>query len=301
MRKEFKVGIFAIAVMVASFFLLNYLQGEDIFNRELEVVAHYEDVQGLVPSAPVFIKGYKAGKVTDVEYDAENAVFNVTCSVLKEFPISVDSKLSIYSTDIMGTKGVRIILGTSETMIESGDTLYGIVEPGLMDDLAEGLSPLLEKVSSTLDSLGTTVSGVNRLLSDANTSSISRTLKNLELAVADVKDLSRTVKGKSEEINNLMQNLSDFSESLTGIASKADTTLTDINKIVSTVSEADLNGVVTSFKELLDNVNDPDGSIGKLLKDDSVYNSVDSLLLDLNVLVNKIQQNPKKYLKISVF
>ena len=301
MRKEFKVGIFAIAVMVASFFLLNYLQGEDIFNRELEIVAHYEDVQGLVPSAPVFIKGYKAGKVTDVEYDAENAVFNVTCSVLKEFPISVDSKLSIYSTDIMGTKGVRIILGTSETMIESGDTLYGIVEPGLMDDLAEGLSPLLEKVSSTLDSLGTTVSGVNRLLSDANTSSISRTLKNLELAVANVKDLSRTVKGKSEEINNLMQNLSDFSESLTGIASKADTTLTDINKIVSTVSEADLNGVVTSFKELIDNVNDPDGSIGKLLKDDSVYNSVDSLLLDLNVLVNKIQQNPKKYLKISVF
>ena len=301
MRKEFKVGIFAIAVMVASFFLLNYLQGEDIFNRELEIVAHYEDVQGLVPSAPVFIKGYKAGKVTDVEYDAENAVFNVTCSVLKEFPISVDSKLSIYSTDIMGTKGVRIILGTSETMIESGDTLYGIVEPGLMDDLAEGLSPLLEKVSSTLDSLGTTVSGVNRLLSDANTSSISRTLKNLELAVANVKDLSRTVKGKSEEINNLMQNLSDFSESLTGIASKADTTLTDINKIVSTVSEADLNGVVTSFKELLDNVNDPDGSIGKLLKDDSVYNSVDSLLLDLNVLVNKIQQNTKKYLNISVF
>ena len=301
MRKEFKVGIFAAAVMVASFFLLNYLRGEDIFNRELEIVAHYEDVHGLVPSAPVFIKGYKAGKVTDVEYDAENAVFNVTCSVLKEFPISVDSKLSIYSTDIMGTKGVRIILGSSETMIESGDTLYGIVEPGLMDDLAEGLSPLLEKVSSALDSLGTTVSGVNRLLSDANTSSISRTLKNLELAVANVKDLSRTVKGKSEEINNLMQNLSDFSESLTGIASKADTTLTDINKIVSTVSEADLNGVVTSFKELLDNVNDPDGSIGKLLKDGSVYNSVDSLLLDLNVLVNKIQQNPKKYLKISVF
>ena len=291
MRKELKVGIFAVAIMVASFLLLNFLQGEDIFNRELKIVAQYEDIQGLVPSAPVYIKGYKAGKVTDVEYDAEKAVFIVTCSALKQFSISDDSKLSIYSTDIMGTKGVRIILGTSDTMIESGDTLCGIVEPGLMDDLAEGLSPLLEKVSSTLDSLGTTVSGVNRLLSDANTSSITRTLK----------DLSRTVKGKSDEINNLVENLSDFSESLTGIASKADTTLTDINKIVSTVSEADLNGVVTSFKELLDNVNDPDGSIGKLLKDDSVYNSVDSLLLDLNVLVNKIQQNPKKYLKISVF
>jgi phospholipid/cholesterol/gamma-HCH transport system substrate-binding protein len=70
---------------------------------------------------------------------------------------------------------------------------------------------------------------------------------------------------------------------------------------VATVSEADINGVVTSFKELLDNVNDPDGSIGKLFNDSSVYNSVDSLLSDLNTLVSKIQENPKKYLKISVF
>ena len=110
-----------------------------------------------------------------------------------------------------------------------------------------------------------------------------------------------TVKGKSGEINDLMDNLSDFSSSLTDIATKADTTLTDINKIVATVSEADINGVVTSFKELLDNVNDPDGSIGKLFDDDSVYNSVDSLLSDLNTLVKKIQENPRKYLKISVF
>ena len=142
---------------------------------------------------------------------------------------------------------------------------------------------------------------MNRLLSDTNTKSVSRTLKNLETTVANVKELSRTVKGKSGEINDLMDNLSDFSSSLTDIATKADTTLTDINKIVATVSEADINGVVTSFKELLDNVNDPDGSIGKLFNDSSVYNSVDSLLSDLNTLVRKIQENPKKYLKISVF
>ena len=142
---------------------------------------------------------------------------------------------------------------------------------------------------------------MNRLLSDTNTKSVSRTLKNLETTVANVKELSWTVKGKSGEINDLIDNLSDFSSSLTDIATKADTTLTDINKIVTTVSEADINGVVTSFKELLDNVNDPDGSIGKLFNDSSVYNSVDSLLSDLNTLVRKIQENPKKYLKISVF
>ena len=301
MRKELKIGIFAVVVLVASFFLLNYLRGKDLFNREVQIVAQYEDVQGLVASAPVFIKGYKAGKVAEVEYDTEKAVFNVTCSVLKDFPITDDSQVAIYSTDIMGGKGVKLILGTSGVLIEDGDTLSGIIETGLMDGLAESLSPLLSKVSTTIDSLGTTVSGVNKLLSDTNTSSISRTLNNLETAVANVKELSNTVKGKSGEINDLLENLSGFSTSLSGIASKADTTFTDINKIVASVSETDINGVVTSLKELLDNVNDPDGSIGKLFTDDSVYNSVDSLLSDINSLVRKIQQNQKKYLKISVF
>jgi phospholipid/cholesterol/gamma-HCH transport system substrate-binding protein len=55
------------------------------------------------------------------------------------------------------------------------------------------------------------------------------------------------------------------------------------------------------MKSLIDNVNDPEGSVGKLLVDDSIYNSVDSLLHDVNILVDKIQENPKKYLKISVF
>ena len=301
MRKELKIGIFAVVVLVASFFLLNYLRGKDLFNREVQIVAQYEDVQGLVASAPVFIKGYKAGKVAEVENDTEKAVFNVTCSVLKDFPITDDSQVAIYSIDIMGSKGVKLILGTSGVLIEDGDTLSGIIEAGLMDGLAESLSPLLSKVSTTIDSLGTTVSGVNKLLSDTNTSSISRTLNNLETAVANVKELSNTVKGKSGEINDLLENLSGFSTSLSGIASKADTTFTDINKIVASVSETDINGVVTSLKELLDNVNDPDGSIGKLFTDDSVYNSVDSLLSDINSLVRKIQENPKKYLKISVF
>ena len=58
---------------------------------------------------------------------------------------------------------------------------------------------------------------------------------------------------------------------------------------------------VASFKELLTKVNDPEGTIGKLLVDDSVYNSVDELLGDVDVLVRKIQENPKKYIRISIF
>ena len=59
LSKEFKIGFFAVTVIVASFFIINYLRGEDIFNREIEVTSRYQNVEGLVPSAPVYIKGYK--------------------------------------------------------------------------------------------------------------------------------------------------------------------------------------------------------------------------------------------------
>lgn len=301
MRREFKIGIFAVLVLTGSFFLLNYLRGKDLLNREIQVVSQYEDLQGLVPSAPVFIKGFKAGKVAEVEYVSEQRLFNVVCSVSKDFQIPEDSQMAIYSIDVMGTKGVRIILGSADVPVADGDTLASVVEPGLMDALAEGIGPLMDKVSNTLDSLNITVSGVNDLLSQSNISSVSNTLKNLEVTMANVRQLSRTVNGKSQEINDLVENLSSFSSGLEVLVSRADTTLTGINNVVATVNGADIAGVVTSFRKLLDNVNDPEGSVGKLFSNGSVYDSVDSLLVDLNVIVDKIKENPKKYLKISVF
>ena len=64
--KELKIGLFVVVIMVASFFLINYLRGEDIFNKEYEVVGRYPNVEGLVASSPVFVKGFKAGTVWSV-------------------------------------------------------------------------------------------------------------------------------------------------------------------------------------------------------------------------------------------
>lgn len=60
--KEFKIGLFVVTVLTVSFFLINYLRGKDLFNKEIEICARYSEVDGLVPSAPVFIKGYKIGR-----------------------------------------------------------------------------------------------------------------------------------------------------------------------------------------------------------------------------------------------
>ncbi len=301
MSKEIKIGIFAVSILVVSFFLINYLRGEDIFNREIELSSRFASVEGLVPSAPVYIKGYKAGKVSEVIYDSETEDFEVICSIKKEFRIPSDSKMTIYSVDIMGGKGVKIDLGTSGLAVSDGDALAPAFEAGLMDGLAGGIGPLMAKVTSTLDSLSVTVSGINRMLSEENSARIASTLAHLDRTMANVDALSAVIGGKSDELAAFVSNLQMVSDKLVSVAGQADTVLTGINTTVASLSESDIAGVVTSLKNLLDNVNDPDGTIGKLFVDKSVYDSFDALLNDIDDLVNKIQENPKKYLKISVF
>lgn len=296
--KEFKIGLFVVVVLTASFFLINYLRGKDIFNKEIEISSRYEQLDGLVASAPVYIKGYKAGKVTEVSYDREADDFVVTCSVLKDFRIPADSKMTIHGVDIMGGKGIRIDLGSSVEMIEDGGFLLASSEPALLDGLASSVAPLMDKVGRTLDSLNVTVAAVNRILSDGN---ITRTIAHIERTMADISSVASTLEGKSAELNSFIDNLAVLSAKFISIAEKTEDIAGDASSLVSSINPEELSAVVTSFKELLVNINDPDGTIGKLLTDGSVYKSVDELLNDVDVLIKKIQENPKKYIRISIF
>ena len=299
--KEFKIGLFVVTVLTASFFVINYLRGQDIFNQEIEIVSHYENVEGLVETAPVFIKGYKAGKVKEVDYQPDTEVFKVVCAVRKEFRIPSDSKMTIYAVDIMGGKGVRIDLGASSVAIEDGGELQPFIEAGLLDGLASGLEPLMAKVTNTIDSLTVTVSNINAVLSESTKTSLANTLAHLEKTMKNVNGIAEAINGKSEDIALFVDNLQTLSCKLGSMVEKADTLVGGASEFMATLNESDIEALVNSFKTLLENINDPDGSIGKLLVDGSVYDSVDELLTDVDILVKKIQENPKKYLKISVF
>lgn len=301
MRKDLKIGIFALVVIVVSFFVLNYLRGKDVFNREIDIIANCDNVYGLTPSAPLYIKGYKAGQVSSLTYNSEKGLFELVCSVKNEFKLPSDSKLVIYSADIMGSKAVRIDLGTSETLLKDEDTVKLVMEPGLMESVGQAIGPMISTASSTLDSLSMTLSNVRSLLSDSNIESLSSTFDNLEATMANVHNITSSVNGKSDQISSLISNLNAFSTDLKALAAKLDTTLTGVNGVVNGLDNADLEGMVASIKTLVDKVQQPEGTLGKVMNEDSLYNSIDSLLVDINLLVDRIKENPKKYLKISVF
>lgn len=299
--KELKIGVFVITVLVATFFVVNFLRGEDVFNREFEISARFQAVDGLVASAPVHIKGYKAGKVYEVIYDKETEDFVVTCSVSRDFAVPSDSRMTIYATDIMGAKGIRIDLGTSEEDVQEGGFIASGHEKGLMDALGQNMEPLIRKVNSALDTITMTASGINRMFSQANQESLRRTFVHLERTLQEVSSLSRSLNGKSDELVNFIDNLQNISVKLDLIMTKADTVVTNASSIIKGITRSDIEATVASLNSLLQKLDDPDGTIGKLLVEDGIYDSFDQLLFDIDELILKIQQNPRKYLKFSVF
>jgi len=298
--RELKLGSFVVAILVIAFFVINYLRGEDILDREIDLTTSYNDVESLVVSDPVYIKGYKAGRVDKIVYNPKTDMFDVTCSVFKQFRIPKDSKLTIYSIDIMGGKGVKVELGSSSELVKDGDYLASSSIPDMIESLGSSIGPLLAKVTNTMDSLSVTISAVNSLLDSNNRDKLSKAISHLDRTMSNLEKLSSSVSSKSEDIEGIITNLSLLEKKLDKVADSADGALTGLADIEASVKD-DLTGAVSSLKNLLEKVNDPDGTIGKLLVDNSAYNSLDSLLSDIDKIVQLISENPKKYLRISVF
>lgn len=301
MKKELKIGILALAVLAATFLVINFLRGKDLLNREYELVSFFDDVQGLMPSSAVYIKGYKAGTVSEVSYDKEKSGFDVVCVVSRDFAVPADSRMTIYSADLMGGKAIRIDPGQSANMAGDGDYLTPAVSPDMLSSIAAGIEPLISKGSDVLTNLDNALTNLNLTLSEENRAALGNIMKNLDKAVTEIESIAGTIEGRTSDLDAFISDLATLSSSLDSIVAKADSTVSDINDISSQVAAADLAGVVTSLNSLLDKMQSSDGTVGKLINDDTVYKSVDSLVTNISRLVGKIEENPKKYLRISVF
>lgn len=301
MKKELKIGILAIVVLAATFFVINFLRGKDILNREYELVSFYGDVQGLLPSSPVYIKGFKAGTVSEVDYDKEKGGFDVVCSISKDFPVPEDSRMTIYSADLMGGKAVRIDLGSSATCAADGARLVPSVSPDMLSSIAAGIEPLISRGSEVLDNLDSALTNLNLTMSPGNREHFRSILENLDSTVARAREVAASVEGRTGDIEAFITNMNSISEQLEAVVAKADSAMSDVEKVAGQLGEADFKGTVSNINSLLEQVQNPDGTVGRLMNEGTLYDSLDSLISNIDSLVRKIEKNPRKYLKISVF
>ena len=294
MRKEIKTGLFAVIVLAVALFMIEFLKGKDVFSRNNTYYIIYPSVEGLSVSTGVTVGGYAAGIISDIEYNRQTMNYTVSASISREFDIPKDSYIEVYSSDILGTRKLRVRMGSSSVMASSGDTLRGCVE-------ADMLSAITGSLDSLMRSIGTTVESVNLILDEENRAEVRQLLKRLNSTAGNLDRISAMLQSKSPDIETLLSNLSSISATLDSAATAISGTAANAEAITASLNEADLKGMTDSIRSLAGRLQSPDGSIGKLMRSDSLYNTLTALSSDLDSLVNSIRRDPKKYIKISIF
>jgi phospholipid/cholesterol/gamma-HCH transport system substrate-binding protein len=294
LTREVRVGIMAIVAIFVLYFGLNFLKGVNIFSPIQYYYGIYEDIGGLVPSSPVFIKGYKVGQVEEIKYDfSKSSAFVVKISVTKDIKLPQAAVMELFDDGLMGGKAIRLIYSpydpNTQVMHKPGDQLACRTGSGLMDQIAGNLMPQIEKVTTQADSLMRSV----RMLIDgeavqSSLGSIQRTTSELELTSASLRKLmQQDMPGILRDVNVIT---SDF-KTVSGNLSKID--------FESTVGKMDVT--IRDLNSITGKINKGEGSIGLLLNDQELYRnlagtagSADNLLIDL-------KQNPKRYVHFSLF
>ncbi|QDO94819.1 MCE family protein [Formosa sediminum] len=296
--KEIKIAVLVIAGVIFLIFGINFLKGENLFSSSRTFYINYNNVEGLTLSTPVTISGLQVGTVKDITLK-DDASLVVTIIIDNDYSFSKNSTAELYDTSLIGGKSIAIIpaLDNAE-LAKDGDYLVASRKSGLTDIVGEKLAPLQEKIESLTQNADSLLLSFNDIFDESTTANLKGSIAALEETISSFKSTSQSLNGilKTNEgnINNTLANLSHTSDNFSKLSDSLATT--NISGIVNSLEQS-----LASFNSVLDNVNNGEGSLGKLLTDDKLYNNIEGATLQLEQLLQDMKLNPKRYVHFSVF
>jgi len=299
---EAKIGIIGLVSIAVLIWGINYLKGRNILRSTYLLHALYQDAGGLESSAPVMMRGMKIGYVDQIIYlpDKDPPIL-VNLSIEKEYDVPSGSLAELISADLLGTRAIRINRGTGSGTLDHHDTIPSKIVPDMLANLQKSILPVMERVSSlayTIDSLALSA----RLLMESGP--VKESLENIA-------GLTASLKASLEEGGSLgeaLDNVRSFTAMLEEQQEEFATVIRHLDTLGSQLADAEINRVAQSMEHsldelaiLLEQVNSGEGSAGRLLYSESLYNSLDSLARDLGRFIRDLRENPEDYVHFSLF
>jgi phospholipid/cholesterol/gamma-HCH transport system substrate-binding protein len=300
-RREFKVGIFAVIVILVSWWGLSWLGGQDLFKSYNTYYVYYEEVsKDLQVSSRIYIRGVNVGNVRNIELQ-DNKV-KVEIAIEDQYAHMIrENSVALITEGMMGGAQIDIIQGNSESVAHDGATLIGELDEGLMGLIAEKIDPLMNNLTATIEKLSVTVDGVNTILAD-NTENITNLIANLEGMSAELNGILQDSKG---DIDNILGDVSSFTTMLKQNSTTIESMLQNLDKLSGDVADSNLveqlSGTVERINTIIAAIENGEGSVGKLLTDDEIHNSINDTIDSLNALVTDLKEHPMRYVHFSLF
>jgi phospholipid/cholesterol/gamma-HCH transport system substrate-binding protein len=267
--------------------------------------AVFHDLGGLEKSNDVKVNGYKVGKVYTIGMKDKNMdEFIVTINLNEDVHIPKDSKAIITST-LTGIWSINIAKGELHDFLKPGDTLATRLEATIVDDVKAQLTPTLEKVRKTLDSLNSVFGKINGVLNAEAKQNIQQTLANLNAASNSINGLldnqngalAKTLNNAEQLTSSLKENTDDIRATV-GNAKKASEKLANL-EIQPTIES--LQETIKQLKDVVVKMNSKDGTLGALINDKALYNKLNDAILSAEILMDDLRTHPKRYVNLSIF
>jgi phospholipid/cholesterol/gamma-HCH transport system substrate-binding protein len=303
---EVKVGGVALLTIVIFIWLFNFLKGKDFLKSTAVYYTVYDKVGGLAESSPVEVNGYKVGVVQSIDFlDATSGKLLAVFSVDKNFKLPKNTVAEIVPVSLLGGMKVQFIYGKGPGTYANGDTIPGRLAESLMDKIDNELLPLKEKIANLISEIDTVMNSVNDIMNADFKKDLGGTLSNLN---GTTKSLDNILGSKEKELKATLDNVNRFSKMLSDNSDNMSKTFTNLKTISDTLAAADIYSSVSNLKaslekasKMMENMNNGKGTAGQFLTNDTLYTNLTNSLESLNLLLQDLKANPKRYVHFSIF
>jgi phospholipid/cholesterol/gamma-HCH transport system substrate-binding protein len=303
---EVKVGATALLTILVFIWLYNFLKGKDLFKSTSYYYTVYDKIGGLAESSPVEINGYRVGVVQSIDFiDAESGRLLVAFSVSKDFKLPVNTVAEIVPISLLGGMKVQFVYGDGPGTYSEGDTIPGRLAESLMDKVETELLPVKDKITNLIVVLDSVISSVNEVMDADFKKDLGGTFANLN---STTESLDKIIGSKEKELIATLDNINRFSKMLSDNSEKMSSTFSNLEAITDTLAAADIYTSVSNLKAslekaalMMDNMNNGKGTAGQFLTNDTLYTNLTNSLESLNVLLQDMKANPKRYVHFSIF
>ena len=297
-KNEIKTGILVVIGIGLFIFGFSYLKSNDIFVVDRTFYAVYDDVEGVVNGTPVTVNGFPVGSIQDISFLKNNNLL-VKFRVENDLTFSINSIAQIYETGLIGGKALAIIPANDNSRIAvSKDTLKSSVAPGLTELVNDKLTPLQENIEAMILSANEVLGKVSLIFDDSTRTNLKTSVSDFTETIRDLKETSAMIKSviKSNKLNidQTIDNVLDIS--------------TNFSEISKTINQSELDLIISNFKNssddlalILKKVNDGNGTISKLIENDTLFQNLNDASKSIDLLLEDIRLNPKRYIHFSIF
>ncbi len=303
LSKEFKSGFIFLLAIVFLVYGLKYLKGLNVFQSNKPYYAIYDYIDGLQIGSSIRLNGFNVGMVNNIVLSNNNKLL-VTLNINSVDSIPINSVCKIVNQDLMGTKGVSLVLGKSDLFAKPGDTLQSGIENSLQDEVNAQILPLKNKAEELIGSVDSLLTVVAAVLNKNTRKNLSNSIKSLDetfsiLSQTMIK-VDSMVYNNDKRVSKIILNLESITTNLNDSNSGIKPILYNLSLISDSLSNSNIGSLVENINNISNNINSGSGSLTKLMKDDKLYNNLEKSTSELAELIEDIKNNPKRYVNFSI-